>query len=145
MPSFAAQVDAWVRETKARQDAVLRESAQRVVELAQTPVAKGGNIPVDTGYLRASLHASLNGSVPPLQGKPEAGGPVRYDDTAVSLVISNAKVGDVITFAYGANYARYVHFGARGRAGRPWILLAAQNWPRIVDEVTAEAKRRAGA
>src|SRR5690349_10600036 len=110
MPSFAAQVDAWVRETKARQDAVLRESAQRLTELAQTPVAKGGNLPVDTGFLRASLHASLNGSVPPLRGMPDGGGPVQYDGAAVALVISNASVGDVITFSYAAAYAVHVHF-----------------------------------
>ena len=143
MPSFSAQVSEWVRQTKERQDAVLREAAQRVTELAQTPIAKGGNLPVDTGFLRASLHASLNGAMPPLREKAAGGGPVAYDSAAVSLVISNAKVGDVITFAYGANYARYVHFGARGRAGRPWILLAAQQWPRLVNEVAAEAQRRA--
>ena len=38
-----------------------RMSTQDLVDEAQTPVAKGGKMRVDTGFLRASGQMSLNG------------------------------------------------------------------------------------
>tara|TARA_R110002051_G_scaffold230715_1_gene292714 strand:+ start:2594 stop:3031 length:438 start_codon:yes stop_codon:yes gene_type:complete len=140
--SFAAQVGDWVRETKARQTAVYRESAQRVIAAMQVPVGAGGNMPVDTGFLRASLMASLGYTLPPTRDNP--GGAVSYDPGAVSLTISRAEISDPITAVYTASYAEHVEYGARGRAGRRFVALAAQQWPRIVSEVATEAQARAG-
>ena len=44
-----------------RLDAVVRQATFEVADLAQLPEAKGGRLPVDTGNLRASFGASLNG------------------------------------------------------------------------------------
>lgn len=140
MGTFSATVDAWVRETKDVSTYVFRESAQRIVEIAQTPVAKGGRMRVDTGFLRASLHASLSGSVPALLPNPGPDQSHSYDASAVNLVIANAKIGDTITFAYAANYA--IH---RELKGDLFVTMAAQQWPRVVAEVSAEARGRAGA
>lgn len=138
MATFSAQVSDWVRATKARQEAVFRESAQRVAEIAQTPTSAGGRMRVDTGFLRASLSASLNGALPPLRDNPGAGRSHVYDAGEVNLVIVNAEIGDVITLAYAARYALPREFKDA------FVRTAAQQWPRIVAEVAAEAQGRAG-
>ena len=38
----------------------MRQSVLDLLEEANTPVAKGGNMPVDTGTLRASLSVTIN-------------------------------------------------------------------------------------
>ncbi len=139
MATFSAVVSDWVKATKERQVAVFRESAQRVVEIAQTPVFLGGRMRVDTGFLRASLSASLNGALPGLMDRPEGGRAHIYDASAVNLVIADANIGDVITLAYAARYAIFREF-----KGDRFVGMAAQQWPRVVAEVAAEAQRRAG-
>jgi hypothetical protein len=142
--SFSAAVSEWVRKTEARQEAVFRASVQRVVEVMQTPVARGGNLPVDTGFLRASLLAVIGDQMPPARSAPPDGGAFTFAADQVNLVIASADLTNTITVAYTANYARYVEFGARGRPGRRFVSLAAQQWPRIVNEVAREAQTRAG-
>lgn len=142
--SFAAQVSAWVAETKKRQEAVYKESALRVFILATTPVGKGGNLPKDTGFLQNSAAVTLDGSIPAKRYKPKdakAYADVGRDELA--LVIARATTDKPITLAFTANYARYVENGARGRAGRKFVGLAAQQWPRIVADVCQEAQTRA--
>lgn len=144
MPTFSAQVDGWVRATKERSEAVFKESAQRVVEVIQKPgpsVANpsggaGGNMPIDTGFLRASLQGSLNGGLPALRDNP--GGSHNYDGGQINLVIAGAKLGDTITMAYGANYARFME------ERYAFVRLGAQQWQQVVNEVANEAKGRAG-
>jgi hypothetical protein len=140
--SFTAQVNAFVQKTRVRQLAVFRESAQRTIALAQTPVSEGGNLPVKTGFMRASLRVSLDGSLPSLTGRPDGVLAVPYDAGEVGLVIANANLDAKITAGYGANYAVYQEYGSQGRAGRRFVALAAQQWPRIVGEVAAELQGR---
>ena len=142
--SFAAEVSDWVRQTKARTDAVYRESAQRVVEAMQVPRAMGGNMRVDTGFLRASLVATTTGILPPLQDKPDGVPAFSYDAGQINLVINGADITDTITVAYTANYARPREYGSRGQPGDRFVALAAQQWRRIVSEVATEAQARAG-
>lgn len=140
---FSAGVSAWVAQTKERMDAVRKESAQRVVEIMQTPVAKGGNMPVDTGFLRASLQGAIGqGGFTPREN-PNPDGSFAYDAGPITLVIAGAAPSDAITVAYTANYSAAANYGARGRPGRQFVGLAAQQWPRVVSEVAAEAQRRA--
>jgi hypothetical protein len=138
---FSATVNSWITETKERLLAVRNESAQRVIEVMQTPVASGGNLPVDTGFLRASLRATLGEPAFPVTENP--GGSFSYDAGTVSLVIADAKITDTITAVYGANYAIFVNYGTSRTPARRFVDLAAQQWPRIVEEVAAEARARA--
>ena len=108
----------------------------------QTPVARGGNLPVDTGFLRASLRVTLGDTLAPATAKPDGPGVFTYDPSTVQLTLIASKPADVITAAYGANYARFQEYGARGRPGRRFVALAAQQWPAIVAQVAAEAKAR---
>lgn len=141
---FSASVSAWVKKTEARMEAVRKESVQRTVETMQTPRAAGGNLRVDTGFLRASLVASVGASVPALVAKPDGATRFSYDAGQISLVISGSTIKDPITVAYAANYARPREYGSRGQPGDRWVGLAAQQWPRIVSEVAKEAQARAG-
>ena len=140
MDPFEAKVSAWVAKSKAMVLAVRNQSAQDVIELAQLPVAKGGNLPIVTGFLRASGQATRDGSLPSQQMRPGKAEPnsFTYDAGPVSLVIASAKITDTITFAYTANYAKYVE------ARRKFVALAAQQWQRIVRENCALVKSRYG-
>lgn len=120
MTQFTAQIASFVTQSKARLEAVIKQSAQDVGDLAQRPVAKGGNMPVDTGFLRNSLVAGLNGTT-------SLSGPDSY-----VLAIAGMELGDSVMFGWTANYARYVEYGTQGRAGRFFALTAAQEWQAIV-------------
>ena len=140
MTTFTAQVDEWVKKTKGRQEAVFKKSVERTIEIMQTPVAKGGNMPVDTGFLRSSFQAGLNA---PVFGPTQPTGvSFNYNGSQATMVIASAEIGDTIFGTYSANYARFVHDGANGRPGRPFVRLAAQQWPTIVNQVVQEAKSR---
>ena len=68
MSTFSAQVSAWVRMSERRIETVFKEAAQDVISemqevgpsVANPDSHGGGNMPVDTGALRASLQAALN-------------------------------------------------------------------------------------
>ena len=136
MTTFSAKVDDWASKSEARVDAVRRESVQRLVAIAQTPVAKGGNMPVDTGFLRSSLMAST-------ATMPRVGEGAQGSESQITLAIANWDAGQPLYLGYTANYAAHVHWGTRGRAARLWVTLAAQRWKQIVAEVARELRSRA--
>lgn len=137
--SFSAQVSGWVAETKERQDIVYRESVQRVVEIMQTPRAMGGNLPLDLGFLRASLIAGIGSVQASLTSPPDEKSPVSYDATQINLVIAGATIHDPVEARYTAVYARVAEYGAHNRPAARFVSLASQQWGRIVSEVCAEA------
>lgn len=148
---FGAQINRWVRQTQERQNAVFRESIQRLIDYMQKPVGAGGNMPVVTGFLRASLRVTLGRSdYQTIAAKGMTS--VKYDESVITAVLINATIGDVISVRYLANYAwrieeGFVGIDAAGRnynqPGRGFVKLAAQRWPTIVRQVSAEAKRGA--
>lgn len=140
MGSFAATVGAWVEDKPALCEAIYKLSVQRVLSAAQYD----GNMPVATGFLRASLTVDLGLGVPAMTYKPDGIATFTYDETAVNLTVNGATIDTPVTAAWTANYARPVNYGARGRPGRKFRDLAAQRWPSIVAEVSREAQTRAG-
>lgn len=187
---FSAGVSAWVAQTKERMDAVRKESAQRVVEIMQTPgpsvatvkkaISAGaglgrikkngdrgvskkafgpipnpggtGNLPVDSGFLRASLMGVIGEGTFTATEPPKDGSGFSYDAGQINLVIAGSKLTDTITVAYTAAYARRMEYGFKGtdslgrkynQPGRAFVRLAAQQWGRVVQEVSAEAQTRA--
>jgi len=133
---FSAQVGDIVSKTEKRLIALARQSTQELVDQAQTPVAKGGKMRVDTGFLRASGQMSLN-------GMPT--GPVRPDtdqeqyswqQTTVITTLAKLKLGGAAFFGWTANYAKY------REAYDGFLETAVQNWPAIVDKVTNQIKSR---
>ncbi|MCO6050844.1 HK97 gp10 family phage protein [Mesorhizobium sp. RP14(2022)] len=134
--SFAAQVVDWVRKVEGATEAVFKESAQELVSQMQALV------PVDTGFLRASLVAST--SAMPALTLNNPGGTFNADVGQIELVIAGSELGDTIYLGYTAKYGVYVHYGANGRSPRPWVDMVAQRWGTIVNEKAAELKSRLG-
>ncbi len=135
--SFTLQMQAFRDQTKEQMRAVLSASVQEVIEEAQTPVAQGGRMPVDTGFLRNSLVSELNGS-------KVAEGPESYVLAAASI-----KPGDVARFGWTAEYALRMELGfvgedSKGRTfnqqGRHFAESAAAQWPAIVERNIGKLK-----
>lgn len=97
---------------------------------------------VDTGFLRASMQASINQPAPPLS-RENPGLQVNYSSAAAVATIAGAGLGDYITAAYTANYAAIREYGANGQPPDAFVRTAAAKWPVIVAQVTAELKARA--
>lgn len=127
---FTASVAAFGSMATRRATAIVRESSQRLIEQAQTTRGNGGNLPIDTGFLRASGQASLAGLPygPSQQG--EAMGQFDY-----TFVIAQMQLGNTLWFGWTANYAIFMEF----KYG--FMRLAAQNWQSIVNQVAREADR----
>lgn len=136
-----ANLDDWAANVTERLTAVVQGSTDRVIAVAQTPVAKGGRMPVDTGFLRNSLVSSING-----QGGLEGA-------SSYALVAGQMEAGDVATFGWTAAYARRLNNGFTGtdaagrtfnQSGRHWVEGAAAQWQAIVTAETEKAKKAAG-
>jgi hypothetical protein len=113
---------------------VLKEATQRLIEQAQTPIGEGGNMPIDTGFLRASLVVTRNARYDG-QGRPNPGLKVTYNDAAVAITLNSIKLGDIIHVSWVANYAVFMEF----RYG--FARLAIQNWQFIVNQVAREVRQ----
>lgn len=137
--SFAAQVDDWVKETKQGMTAVFRESTQRTVSIAQA------RIPIDTGFAKASVRASID-SMPPIDPafKGVKGSAYSYDGGQISVVIAGAELGQTIYVGWTANYVGVLETGSSKQAPSGFVGLAAAQWPATVNEVTSELKGRVG-
>ena len=139
--SFKAQISDFVAQSQARINAVVAESAQRIIGIMQTPVGAGGAMPILTGYLRSSLQVTIGAPVPASRARPE-GETFAYDAAPIALTIAGAPLGTTIFAAYGANYAGHVEYGTSKMQGRGFVRLAAMQWQTVVSEVSAELKTR---
>lgn len=137
--TFSAEVDEWCRATQRRLNAVFRESTQRVVSEAQS------RIPVDTGFARASIRASLS-AMPKIDPAFRGQKGQSYGDATgeVITVIAGAEVGHTIYVGWTAAYVGALEYGHSQQAPEGFVRIAAVQWPRIVAEVAAEAHSRAG-
>jgi hypothetical protein len=136
MTTFEAAVGEWARRVEGALDVVFREAAQEVVAELNSLV------PVDTGALRASLMASTTAMPLIRASDPEA--PVPDNMGEIVLVIAGAEAGDQIFLGYTMSYSAFVHWGANGRPGRPWVSMVAQRWEAIVSAKAAEVRSRLG-
>jgi len=118
---FIADVSAFVEKTKEQMLRVAKQSIQDTIKEAQTPVAKGGSLPVDTGYLRNSLVVQTRGVT--LEG-----------GESYVLGISALELGDPFQVGWAADYALERHYLVGvGQGGGLWRDRAAQNWQRTVE------------
>lgn len=135
--TFAADLAAFRDKTMGQMKAVLSASVQDVVEEAQKPVAQGGRMPVDTGFLRNSLVSELNGSQ------------IATGAESYALAVAGMEPGDIARFGWTAAYAMRMEMGFVGedklgrtynQAGRHFVEAAALQWDRIVQENIARLK-----
>lgn len=132
--TFHAQVNEWCRKSQKRMERVAKTAALSVIEEAQTPVAKGGNMRVDTGFLRASGQVSLDG-MPTGESRPQnPDDKHQADDVAVVATIGKAQLGDTIWFGWTAHYAVY------REAFDGFLGLAVQKWQEHVDAAIRKVK-----
>ena len=130
--TFSAQVDAWIAKSERLSMAVLQQATQAVINEANTPVAKGGRMRVDTGFLRNSLKANI-GSMP-----SGASSPGNWDDSEVVLTLTRLQPGQVFYAGWTANYARpREHYDG-------FLRMATQKWQQQVDAAARQLKQRAG-
>lgn len=133
---YAAQVDDIVTMTEKRMLALQRESIQRTVDLMQTPVAKGGRMRVDTGFLRASGQSSLNG-MPTGPTRPAKDAlPGAYQPNGIEATLAQMGLGATFFFGWTAAYAKY------REAFDGFLEAGVQRWPQTVTEVAAEIVKR---
>ncbi|WP_420478234.1 hypothetical protein [Brevundimonas sp. FT23028] len=140
--SFSAQISAWGTKAKAMLHAVRADAVQDMVAVMQTPgpsVANpgggaGGNMPVASGFLRASLVASPGYDVPAATANPNPDGKFSYDGAQINLVIQGADFETPITFAYTAVYARKME------ERYAFARLATQRWGQFVSASAAKAE-----
>jgi hypothetical protein len=127
MKTFAAQLEKIEALTIDQMRRVVRQSAQDVISDAQTPVAQGGSMPVDTSFLRNSLATELNGSA------------VATGEDSYILAIAQMQPGDVLRAGWTAEYARARHYKPEtfGQGGGMWRDKAAAKWQ---DTVAKNAK-----
>lgn len=124
--TFAAQVGEWVTKVKTAQHLIFQQSVQDLVSELNALV------PVDTGFLRASLVGSTVAMPSLSRPNPNRNAVYTIDSQQIELVILGTEPGDTIYLGYTANYGAHVHYGANGRAGRPWVEMVAQRWETIV-------------
>lgn len=145
--NFAAQVDAWARETEDRLERIWKQSSQELGSIANNAV------PVDTGFLRASFMASTE-AMPSIDesAQNKEGASVSQDFGQITTVIQGATLGQTIFLGWTAAYALRIEFGFNGTdsLGRKYnqppqafARLTAEQWPVIVSSVVAQAKTRA--
>ena len=138
--SFDAQVGAWVAKSRKRMLVVLQQSAQDVITIMQTPVSRGGNMPVDTGFLRSSLQVTINQPASGLSSRPSGTQSYRVNEASYSLTLNNAKLGDSIFAVYLAKYAAAQEYGTRFMQGHGFVRLAALQWPKVVEANVRKAQ-----
>ncbi|MFN3352501.1 MAG: hypothetical protein ACK4Z5_02740 [Brevundimonas sp.] len=128
---------------------VKADGSRGVSRRAFGPIANpggSGNLPVDTGFLRASLVVGRGTLNVPTTTPPE-NGPQSYswDPGDVTFAISGASISDPIEARYTAAYARVAEYGGKNRKARRFVALAAQQWQGVVTQTANELKAQAGA
>lgn len=126
--SFSDTIAQWNRRQVLAMEAVVKEAAQELTEDVVSPRAKGGNMPVDTGFLRNSIAAAVN-SIPSGESSDI------FDMQSVILAINKVKAGDRLVIGFTANYARYME------AKYFFVRHSAQDWPKFVTNATNKVAR----
>jgi hypothetical protein len=162
---FAATVDEWTMKAKGGVENVFKQSVQDVIEKMQTPGwsvgstraainsggkkkqtvvsgnSKGGNLPVDTGFLRSSLRVTLGSPASGLIDRPEGNDYTWAEERSYTMTIGGADITQSIYAVYLAKYARHVEYGTNSTPARGFRRLAVQQWPQIVAANIEKAKR----
>jgi len=145
MPTFNAQVNAWVLETEARLLAVWRGSIEMLADEMTTTRSNGGKLPHVTGNLMRSLLASTV-AMPDTGEADDA-----YSGSDVGSVTAGLGIEETIWLGYQAIYARRVNYGFVGpdslgrvynQAGAHFLEAAVDAWPTIVELVAEDIRNK---
>lgn len=146
--TFSATVADWCEEVEGATEAVFKESVQELIRIAQTPKKSGGRMPIDTGFLRASLlgSTSMMPTIDPTAFPPDDAAPnsIPYTGEEITTVIISHQLGTPLYFGWTAAYAAYREYGANNIPPDAFMRTAAQQWPQIVAAKEAELMGRLG-
>ncbi len=106
-------------------DRTHKEATAELIVLANTPKTQGGNTPIDTGYMIASIFGGSAGGLP-AQGTDQ-----------LIAVLNIATPFQTFQFAWEAFYAPFVEFGTSRQDAQPFVRPAVEQWPSIVANVAA--------
>lgn len=136
---FSDQVKKHLDKYKRRMNYVARDATYRVLNEAQQTIPSGGNLPIDTGFLRSSLAGKI-GSLP--SGQTSGDGAYVADtigpgESASSTIIRwQPHAGEKFFAGWTASYARFMNM----RYG--YMTSAVEKWEDFVAYSAAEAKRK---
>jgi hypothetical protein len=132
---FSSQVAGWSDKARRRALATFRQAAQETMHEANLPVGQGGRMRVDTGFLKGSIQASLDGMpTGPTEGTKGMTYSGQVAGAPPELVILKAQLGDRIWVGWTAGYARVREYYDG------FVRSAAANWPTTVKRVAARVK-----
>lgn len=132
--TFEADVRLMINNAKQNLLIVAQASIQDVVNAAQLARAKGGRMPIDTGFLRASGQGSFTGlPTGPTIGESKV--KFFYDDgssPSYTVQLTGLKLGGTFYFGWTAVYAKYMnnYYG--------FLDVAVQRWQEFVDKNVAK-------
>lgn len=131
---LGAQLDDWAKKSQARMEAVYKGSTQELISRAQQ------RIPVDTGFARASIRASLEKMPEITSVNGEKHKQYSVDISSIILVINSAKLGQTIYVGWTAKYVQQLEWGHSDQAPSGFIGVTALEWPQIVAGEIEKAK-----
>ena len=139
MGTFSAKVEAMTKKYQMQMRVVMRDSVQTTVKMAQEIAKEGGRMRVKTGFLRASVGASI-GQMPSgtsINPDPTADEVVfKVDGKAVAATLLRWQPGETLYVGWTANYAR-------PREARDGFLRGAvERWDETVDLTVIKTKQR---
>lgn len=126
-------VNKWTLETEERSTDAFREGSKDFYD------ALWNETPVDTGFLRNSLKATINGNDASM-----AVTGTEYNQSSIPesyVAIDSAELGDRINYVYAATYARRLNLGFTGfdslgryisQPGRFWIESVGSRYRSIM-------------
>lgn len=138
---FLQAVNKWTRETEERSETALQNTALEFYNELRDAT------PVDTGNLRNSLIASVNGPAAATVTGPGSNPSDSSFRSGAEQSIANimtAKLGDKISYVYSATYALRLNYGFVGydslgrffnQAGRFWIERVGSQYRSIARRV----------
>lgn len=135
--TLEVDIEQWVVATEDRLMRVVRGSLDDVMKATQLPRAKGGNMPVITGFLRASGRASKGGwpsgpNIRPSDAKPNQ---FQWDAEGATAVVISLQYGETFFFGWTAVYA------GMQELYNGFLEAAMQNWQKIVNTNIEQLRR----
>lgn len=158
---FSRQIKDLTGKYKKRMTATMRDAVQETAAIAQKPRGDGGNMPVVTNFLRASMLGAV-GTMPSGETKAAKGKDYKSEsDTAgdtlgVALLHWEPSKGEVFYVGWSAAYARRIEYGFYGAdslgrvyemddvgvLGAGYLRSATQKWSETVDSSAKKIKKR---
>lgn len=147
MDRFEAQINNFTDKSEELLMDIVRQSIQEVTIEAQKTKAKGGKMPVDTGFLRASGLAALNqmprGEIIGRERKEgETGVLPEYQaeenglfGSSLPVTLAKMKKGDTFFWGWTAIYAN------RQNIYNGFLDSAIIKWPEVVNNVTKRLRK----